>query len=272
MKTDWGVPFLDIHVHVNPDIHLRRYDPDSLGLELQSTGSGAVMKSHHGSTIKLAKESEQNRMRLFGSIVMNGNFGNEATNLEFLKRELRMCEGPVVIWFPTVGAEPDSGNRLIAMRDMKEIVQLASDVRASLATGHLGREDIFRIAEESDRRRCNLMLTHPAHPTSGLNLDDIMELTKSDYIWAEVAMLMLDRGYQTNEGVQCWLNKIGQGSICISSDYGQMDSPSITSGYRDLISKISSRYHDGKGVQISEEMIREMVLVNPASFLHLGVM
>src|SRR5690348_8634580 len=171
---------IDMHVHVGPDVIPRRVDAVDLAREFQRHGlDGFVVKSHYVPTADIA--SIVNRVvpdvRVSGAITLNLSVGG----LNPAAVEVSAQLGAKVVWMPTVDAANEwSGRRpgtpppawgafheRLMVRPgypppitllgpdgrLVEAVEQCLDVIAAhdlvLATGHVGRDEIFALARRA---------------------------------------------------------------------------------------------------------------------------
>ncbi|MGP4052089.1 DUF6282 family protein [Streptomyces sp. 2A115] len=163
---------IDSHVHAGPDLFVRSGDAADFARATREAGMGAlVFKAHHESTATRAyRRAGCARHRVYGGIVLNGFVGG----LNPLAVAAALDQGARVVWGPPLHAahhvrclgvgtfglrnlrvrsslamEPgitvlDSNGRLLPQ--MREVIGLAKDQDAAVSTGHLGDEEVRRVA------------------------------------------------------------------------------------------------------------------------------
>ena len=95
------IKFFDPHIHINPDMYMRKYDLFSLGEELKKVDSSAVLKSHLCSTIIQAKMAQKLGYKIYGSIVLNRCSGG--ISIETVKAAIAANEdNKMLIYMPTL--------------------------------------------------------------------------------------------------------------------------------------------------------------------------
>src|SRR5215468_7462368 len=200
----------DLHVHVAPDVIARRIDDIDLAHEFLVRGlKGFILKSHYVPTAERAKVVTKAvpGIRAFGAITLNHSVGG----LNPVAVEIAGRSGCKIVWMPTVDAEnetaglPTGGNKKlpfwaeiqrelsamgISPPRMRVIDQSGRLVEAArlcleltgrhdmiLATGHLGRAEIFALVKagrEMGLRK--VLVTHAEFPSQNLSADEQSEL------------------------------------------------------------------------------------------------
>jgi len=170
----------DLQVHVAPDVIGRRIDDLDLAREFLDHGlRGFVLKSHYIPTAERAKVVTKSvpGISAFGAITLNHAVGG----LNPVAVEIAGRSGCKIVWMPTVDAEnetaglPTGGNKKLPfwaeiqrelsamgispprMRVIDESGNLVAQARMCLelikrhdmilATGHLGRAEIFALVK-----------------------------------------------------------------------------------------------------------------------------
>ena len=188
----------DLQVHVAPDVIERRIDDIDLAKEFLAHGlKGFVLKSHYFPTAERAKVVTKAvpGIQAYGAIALNHSVGG----LNPVAVELAGRSGNKIVWMPTVDAanetagRPDgakaklpfwakiqlelaatginpppmtvidqAGNTSAAARTVLELIKKYDMI---LATGHLGRKEIFALvktAKEIGLRK--VVVTHAEFP------------------------------------------------------------------------------------------------------------
>jgi hypothetical protein len=106
-------PFLDLHIHVGPELITRRYSPDSLAAEAVKSNFGFAAKNHFRPTTADAARLSGRGAVIVGSVVMNLPCGG--ISVEAVRAGLSGCKvnvenaglDPVrfIVWMPTIHAE-----------------------------------------------------------------------------------------------------------------------------------------------------------------------
>lgn len=195
----------DLHVHSGPDVMPRRIDDLALAQRFREVGlAGYVIKSHYVPTAERAAVVRQAvpGVRVLGSIVLNRAIGG----LNPLAVVIAAREGARIVWLPTVdavnerehlrAAPPDAklpywarlqremhkaGFEVPPVPILQEDGSIVSELRAVLriiarhnlvlATGHLGREEIFAVVKAAREEGVqNIVVTHPDFPSQALSV------------------------------------------------------------------------------------------------------
>src|SRR5208282_847473 len=168
----------DLQVHVAPDVIERRIDDIDLGHEFLKRGlKGFVLKSHYFPTAERAKVVTKAvpGIQAHGAIVLNHSIGG----LNPVAVELAGRSGCKIVWMPTVDAANETAGRVDGpnaklpfwakiQRELAatgisppplSVLDASGEISAStracieaiarhdmvLATGHLGRAEIFKL-------------------------------------------------------------------------------------------------------------------------------
>src|SRR6266436_3700247 len=189
----------DLQVHVAPDVIERRIDDLDLSKEFLARGlRGFVLKSHYFPTAERAKVVTRAvpGIAAYGAITLNHSVGG----LNPVAVELAGRSGCKIVWMPTVDAANETAGRLdgpnvklpfwakiqrelaatgiapppltVLNQDGKltdatvRCLELIARHEMILATGHLGRREIFalvRAAREMGTRK--VVVTHAEFPS-----------------------------------------------------------------------------------------------------------
>ena len=255
---------VDYHVHVAPDFVERRITDIELAGRCRETGqAGFGLKSHYSSTAERARvvAAAVPGIVVLGTITLNRSVGG----LNPLAVEVAARQGARVVWFPTVSAVNEQHEVLKAGAHEKVPVGVAFelslreaglacdpvpvvDARGALlpeahavldviarnglvlCTGHLGRDEIFRLVEAAVERGIReVVVTHPEFPSQSIAPADQVEL-------AEMGALM-ERAFTTpHTGKASWesvfeaTRAVGAGRTVWATDLGQTANPPVEDG------------------------------------------
>jgi len=202
----------DLQVHVAPDVIERRIDDLDLAKEFLAHGlRGFVLKSHYFPTAERAKVVTRAvpGISAYGAITLNHSVGG----LNPVAVELAGRSGCKIVWMPTVDAANETAGRLdgpnvklpfwakiqrelaatgiapppITVLDSngkvseaaRRCIELIAKHNMILATGHIGREEIFALvkaAREMGAQR--VVVTHAEFPSQNLTADEQHELAQ----------------------------------------------------------------------------------------------
>ena len=177
---------VDYHVHVAPDFVPRRITDIELAGRCRETGqAGFGLKSHYSSTAERARvvAAAVPGVVVLGTITLNRSIGG----LNPLAVEVAARQGARIVWFPTVSAVNEQHEVLkagahekvpvwvafeLSLRDAglaceavpvvddrgallpeaHEVLDVIARNGLVLCTGHLGRDEIFRLVEAAVER------------------------------------------------------------------------------------------------------------------------
>jgi hypothetical protein len=254
----------DLHVHVAPDVIGRRIDDIDLAHEFLARGlKGFILKSHYVPTAERAKVVTKAvpGISAFGAITLNHSVGG----LNPVAVEIAGRSGCKLVWMPTVDAEneiaglPTGGHKNLPfwaeiqrelgamgispprMRVIDEAGRLVSPVRTCLelicrhdmilATGHLGRDEIFALVKggkEMGLRK--ILVTHAEFPSQNLTADEQAEL-------ADLGAVIEHCFTTTYTGKAEWktvfenIRRTGPERCLLSTDLGQTINPLVSEGF-----------------------------------------
>src|SRR6266542_3031958 len=181
----------DLQVHVAPDVIPRRTDDLDLAKDFLAHGlRGFVLKSHYAPTAERAKVVSRAvpGIESYGAIALNHSVGG----LNPVAVEIAGRSGNKIVWMPTVDAANETAGRLDGAHeklpfwakiqrqispDVRHCLELIAKHNMILATGHLGRHEIFplvRTARETGVER--IVITHAEFPSQNLTGEEQREL------------------------------------------------------------------------------------------------
>jgi hypothetical protein len=252
----------DLHVHSGPEGIPRRFDAVQLAEHVAQSGlRSLVLKSHFTMTSDWAQMAHRlTGVRLFGSVTLNHHVGG--INPLAVRAALgpRDAGGPFlkVVWLPTVhaaahlaarqahgdehdipaewagGVLPDAAERISDLRPISlldpavdgpldEVLGLIAKHDLVLATGHVGRDEVFRLMDRARRAGVRkIMITHPAHDPPGLSLAEMQALAAAG-AYIELAYILLDMGSVSGKDTARTFRAVGADRIVLTTDVGQVD-------------------------------------------------
>jgi hypothetical protein len=283
----------DLQVHVAPDVIDRRTDDVDLAKDFLARGlRGFVLKSHYVPTAERAKVVGRAvpGIESYGAIALNHSVGG----LNAVAVEIAGRSGNKIVWFPTVDAANETAGRLDGgdeklpfwakiQRDIvaagitrtpitvldsngslseeaRQCVELIAKHDMILATGHLGRAEIFplvRVARELGVSR--IVVTHAEFPSQNLTGEEQAELVRLGAI-VEHCFTTYHTGKAPWEAVFANIRQAGVEHAMLSTDLGQATNPPVAEGF----AMFAQRLLDG-GFSLAE--IHRMAVTVPASLL-----
>src|SRR5271165_3257642 len=244
----------DLQVHVAPDVIERRIDDLDLAKEFLAHGlRGFVLKSHYLPTAERAKVVSKAvpGIAAYGAITLNHSIGG----LNPVAVELAGRSGCKIVWMPTVDAQNETAGRVdgptaklpfwakiqrelaatgiapppISVVDgggklteaARRCLELIGKYNMILATGHLGRVEIFALvktAREMGLKR--VLVTHAEFPSQNLTAAEQHELAQMGAL-IEHCFTTIYTGKATWEGVFEAIRKATPERCVLSTDLGQ---------------------------------------------------
>jgi hypothetical protein len=279
----------DLQVHVAPDVIERRIDDIDLSKEFLAHGlRGFVLKSHYFPTGERAKVVSRAvpGISAYGAVALNHSIGG----LNPVAVELAGRSGCKIVWMPTVDAANERAGRVdgpnvklpfwakiqrelaaagIAPEPMtvldadgnvseaaRTCIDLIKQHDMVLATGHLGRREIFQLvkaAREAGTRK--VLVTHAEFPSQNLTPQEQLEL-------ADMGAL-IEHCFTTPYTDKCsWecvlegIRKVCAGRTVISTDLGQTINPPVAAGFAMFAQHLLDN-------GFTSEEVRQMGVTNP---------
>jgi hypothetical protein len=279
----------DLQVHVGPDVIPRRVDDIDCAKEFLAHGmKGFVLKSHYIQTGERAQVVSKAvpGSRVFGAVTLNHAVGG----LNPVAVEIAGRSGCKIVWMPTVDAQNETAGRLdggsaklpfwakiqrelaaegISPPPLSVIDGEGHVIEAArrcmeriakhdmiLATGHLGRREIFalvRTAKEMGLKK--VVVTHAEFPSQNLTGDEQRELAGLGAI-IEHCFTTTYTAKATWEATFDNIRKSGVSRTLISTDLGQTINPPVADGF----AMFAQRFLDA-GFSVDD--IRTMAVTNP---------
>jgi hypothetical protein len=283
----------DLQVHVGPDVIARRIDDIDCAREFLAHGmKGFVLKSHYIQTGERAQVVTKAvpGSRVFGALTLNHSVGG----LNPVAVELAGRTGCKIVWMPTVDAQNETAGRLdggsaklpfwakiqrelaaegISPPPLSVVDESGRLVEAArrclerirkhsmiLATGHLGRAEIFALVRAAKEMGLGkVVVTHAEFPSQSLTGEQQKELADLGAI-IEHCFTTTYTGKATWDAAFANIRKAGVSRAVISTDLGQPINPPVSDGF----GMFAQRLLDA-GFTIDE--IRTMAVTNPARLL-----
>jgi hypothetical protein len=278
----------DTHMHVSPDVVERITDDISLAQKFKELGmAGLVLKSHYGSTAERASvvRAAVPGVDVLGAISLNRAVGG----INPLAVEIAAREGARTVWLPTVDSVNESHEREapagakvpvwvklqlelreqgieippvpvvdrdgVVLPEVREVLGMIARHGMLLATGHLGRNEIFAVVDAAlEEGVTDIVVTHPEFPSQDLSVEDQRALAERG--------ALLERCFTTpHTGKvtwELWLENIraaGPESSVLSTDLGQVFNPPVEDGMALMVDRLL----DGG---FEEEEVYVMAVVN----------
>jgi Family of unknown function (DUF6282) len=253
----------DVHVHIAPDVVERRIDDVGLARRCEEVGlAGFVLKSHYTSTAERAAvvRGVVPGIATLGAIVLNRAIGG----MNPLAVEIAAREGARVVWMPTIDStaerehlahappganlpvwakvQADFGARGIDSEPVpvsvggellpatRVVIEVIAEHGLVLATGHLGREEVFPIVRAArDAGVEHVVVTHPDFPAQDFSIEEQLELAGMG-AWIERCLTTPYTGKCSWEQWVEGARAVGAERTILSSDLGQVKNPPVEDG------------------------------------------
>lgn len=283
----------DLHVHVEPDVIRRRIDDIDLAAEFLARGlKGFVLKSHYVSTAERAKVvcKAVPGISALGALTLNHATGG----LNPVAVEIAGRAGAKVVWMPTVDAESETAGlandghknlpfwaeiqrelsalgiappRMTVLdaegrisNAVRTCLELIAKHDMILATGHLGRHEVFPLvdaARESKVRK--IVVTHAEYPSQELCAEAQVRLAGMGAL-IEHCFTTMHTAKAPWEAAFRNIREVGPERCLISTDLGQPVNPPVSEGFAMFAQKLLD-----DGFQMGE--VRRMAVTNPAAIV-----
>ena len=286
---------IDIHVHAGPELFARIGDAVDFATAAREAGmAGLVFKAHHESTVTRAYYTSLQvpGIDLYGGVVLNEFIGG--VNPTAVAAALH--QGARIIWGPTMHANhhvdvlgkgtygvghmtlaPELASAGVSvlgedgelLEEMEEIIQLAKRFDATVATGHLGQDDVRQLVLGCERAGVRCLLTHVFFLDKSQEF--LLEMAQHAALFevsASVAFplehfLLRNRGGGMQlETVASLVSAVGADQVVISSDCGQIHNSAPVEALRSFLNAV-------KAVGVSEEDVYTMIRSTPRKVLGL---
>jgi hypothetical protein len=280
----------DLQVHVGPDVIARRIDDIDCAKEfLARSMKGFVLKSHYIQTGERAQVVTKAvpGSRIYGALTLNHSVGG----LNPVAVELAGRSGCKIVWMPTVDAENETAGRLdggsaklpfwakiqreLAAEGISPppltVIDRAGSVSDAarscmeriarhhmiLATGHLGRREIFALVKTAQTMGLKkVVVTHAEFPSQNLTGDEQKELAGMGAV-IEHCFTTTYTAKASWESTFANIRKTGVNSTLISTDLGQTINPPVAEGFGMFAQKLLD-------AGFSAEDVRTMAVTIPS--------
>jgi hypothetical protein len=249
-----------------------------------------VLKSHYGSTAERATvvKAAVPGIDVLGAISLNRAVGG----MNPLAVEIAAREGARTVWFPTVDSVNESHEREVnesrppakvpvwvklqlelreqgieippvpvvddagaLLPETREVLKLIARHRMGLATGHLGRDEIFTVVDAAVHEGIEtIVVTHPEFPSQNLGVEDQRALAAKG--------ALLERCFTTPHTDKVtwerWLENTrsaGPERSVLSTDLGQIFNPPVEDGMALMVDRLLD-------AGFSETAVHTMAVVN----------
>jgi uncharacterized protein DUF6282 len=279
----------DLQIHVGPDVVPRRIDDIDCAKEFLAHGmKGFVLKSHYIQTGERAQVVTKAvpGSRVFGAVTLNHSVGG----LNPVAIELAGRTGCKIVWMPTVDAENETAGRLDggsqklpfwakiqrelaaegisppplsvvdetgALTDAaRRCLERIAKHNMILATGHLGRKEIFALVRGAKAMGLKkVVVTHAEFPSQNLSGDEQKELADMGAV-IEHCFTTYHTDKAPWESAYANIRKAGVARAVISTDLGQTINPPVAEGFAMFAQKLLD-------AGFTADEVRTMAVTNP---------
>jgi hypothetical protein len=284
---------IDLQVHVAPDVIGRRIDDIDLAREFLAHGlRGFVLKSHYVQTGERAQVVSKAvpGIAAYGALTLNHAVGG----LNPVAVELAGRSHCKIVWMPTVDAENETAGlpgtthqklpfwaeiqqemsamgisppRITVLDSAGQIskqarvcLELIAKHDMILATGHLGRNEIFPLVKTAREMKVRkVVVTHAEFPSQDLSAEEQVKLSAMGAM-IEHCFTTMQTGKASWNAVLLSIRAVGPESCILSTDLGQTINPPVAEGFAMFAQKLL----DG-GFSLDE--VRRMAVTNPADYV-----
>jgi hypothetical protein len=278
----------DIQIHVGPDVIGRRIDDIDCAKEFLQHGlKGFVLKSHYVPTGERAQVVTKAvpGINAFGAITLNHSVGG----LNPVAVELAGRSQCKIVWFPTVDAENETAGRSKETAKLPFWAKIQRELEAEgisppkltlvdgsgnvteptkrcmeriakhnmiLATGHVGRKEIFAIVKEAKKMGLKkVLVTHAEFPSQSLTGDEQKALVDEGAL-IEHCFTTTYTNKAPWETAFANIRKSGVANTVISTDLGQTINPPVAEGFAMFVQKLLD-------AGFSADEVKTMAVTNP---------
>lgn len=282
----------DLQVHVEPDLAARRTDDVALGHDYLERGlTGFVLKSHYVPTAERAAVVRRAvpGVEAFGAITLNHGVGG----LNPVAVDVAGRSGARIVWLPTVDAANEARTADLDMPQppvwvtirnemnqrgwlpepievldergdpdpaLVDCLDAAAEHGMIVATGHLSRDEIFRVVPVAFERGVPaVVITHPEFPTQALDAGDQQRLAGMG-AFVEHCFTTAHTGKCSWDEIIGNIRAVGPARTVVSTDLGQVKNPPVAEG----LAEFAQRLLDAG---FSEQDVRAMTVTNPGALL-----
>jgi len=247
---------IDMHCHHGPDPHrARSVDAAEAVAEAAALGmAGVVLKSHAYPTgpIAILMQKTVRGLRVFGGICCDFEVGG----LNPAAVEVALRTGARVVWMPTFSSVvdrrklrlPGPGIPVVDERtrvrgDAQDILRLAKEHDAVVATGHIDLPEQFALVDAARECGVKIVMTHALETLVGPDhrLADVVALADRGAMIEFTYLTCIPGGIAATEAPETFAHAmmtVGPERAIMSTDFGQAASPHPADGMRLFIAEM----------------------------------
>ncbi len=281
----------DLHVHCAPDITRRSVTEIELAKMGRAAGYKAIIsKSNYTPTYNRVQhvKSIVPEIKFFGGVVLNYSVGG----LNPYAVKVAVGFDAKQVWMPTFHSENHlkkagqtkydpkiflkpidltirEGLKIVDEKgklknEIYEILDLVSENDMILGTGHLTKEEIFKLVKEARGRGVKkIIVTHVDYSVTRFSQEEQLKLAEMGAYLEHSAFSCIDSSERLDpKQVADAIKKVGADKCIISSDLGQINNPDPITGLIEYIRML-------KNAGIEDNMIEKMLKDNPSKLLEI---
>ncbi|MFB0935263.1 MAG: DUF6282 family protein [Propionivibrio sp.] len=265
---------IDIHIHTNPDVRVRRLSDLQLAAEARRVGARAiVIKSHLVTTMDratIAREAVPG-IDVFGGIVLNPHVGG----LNAIAVETAIKLGAKFVWLPTSFSANErkrqgksDGVDIVAdgkvVPALVPILRMIAEADIALGTGHGTPAETLVVVEEARRLGVGrIVVNHPEWATIDMSIDDQKRLAEFDVFFERCYARNVSGAYDKNfrRNLEA-MEALGFESTIVATDGGQVENPMWSEALAEYVGFLLQ-------AGVPQAAVDRMTKVNPATVLGL---
>lgn len=286
---------IDVHVHANPHIFPQNHVQDVIALAAEAKEAGMralIVKDVGVPTTGAAYVVSRlgSGIPVYGSYVMN--LANGGINPRGVLVALNHGDGAKVVYFPTgdtrnhfryrqkyyagINLPVTEEQSITVLRDgrlipeVREVIALVKEYNACLASAHLAAQETHAVVKEAKAQGLErIIISHARWAMTGLSIEDLREFARLGcFIEFEFGLMMPFMYFIHGEPPAdpreyvAAMRGVGPEQCFISSDLGQLYSPSPVEGLRSYVAILLKCGMSAKEIQM-------MLQRNPARILGL---
>ncbi|MEM1986703.1 MAG: DUF6282 family protein [Nitrososphaeria archaeon] len=279
----------DLHVHCAPDVSRRSVTEIELAKMGKAVGYKAIIsKSNYTPTYNRVYhvKSVVPEIDFFGGIVLNYSVGGlnpyavkvaagfdaKQVWMPTFHSENHLKKAGQIKYDPKIFIKPidftiKEGLKIVddegkLKNEVYEILDLVSEYDMILGTGHLTKDEIFKLVKEARARGVKrIIVTHVDYSVTRFSPEEQIRLAEMGAYLEHSAFSCIDSSEKLDpKYVADAIKKVGADKCIITSDLGQINNPDPITGLIEYIRML-------KGAGIDDNMIEKMLKDNPSKLL-----
>jgi hypothetical protein len=278
--------FIDLHVHIGPEPIRRKFTAQSLLERERGKIRGMALKNHFFPTMPFIEQADVPAdLLLVGGVALNNYVGG--LNPEVIYATSRICDRPMIVWFPTVNASNflkkskfeikpewaagtfksrpseevkgidilDRSGKLVP--EARKVLRSIKDNDCILATGHISPKEsqalVYAALEIGIEK---IIVTHPMYQPVDMSIEMQRELGSAGNVYMEYPYALYSIDEISIESLAKSMKAVGYSKCILSSDMGQINMPSPSVGLKKYVNLLKSN-------GIDDDALEQMGVTNP---------